>query len=118
MPHTAPSPIATPPRTVVSTGPDAGTYLTGTAVGDHATTHVAGTGAQEFLALITLSADSGIVYLAPLTGDAQNDGFELTISIAARPSMAMVEPPSGTVKAFAENVGPGVDAARPSGNRT
>ena len=65
--------------TIVSTGPDAGTYLTGTAVTDHAITHVAATGAQQNIALLTQSASSGIVYLAPLTGAVQTGGFSLNI---------------------------------------
>ncbi|MCE9567870.1 MAG: hypothetical protein K8U57_38210 [Planctomycetes bacterium] len=65
--------------TIASTGPDVGTYLTGTAVTDHAITHVAGTGLQQNLALLTQSASSGIVYLAPLTGAVQTGGFSLSI---------------------------------------
>ncbi|MCE9562990.1 MAG: hyalin [Planctomycetes bacterium] len=65
--------------TIVSTGSDAGTYLTGSAVVDHAITHVAGTGNQKNLALATESASSGVVYLAPLTGAVLTGGFSLTI---------------------------------------
>ncbi|MCE9563684.1 MAG: IPT/TIG domain-containing protein [Planctomycetes bacterium] len=65
--------------TIASTGPDAGTYLTGTAVKDHAITHVAATGAQQNIALLTESASSGLVYLAPLTGAVQTSGFSLRI---------------------------------------
>ncbi|MCE9560483.1 MAG: hypothetical protein K8U57_00370 [Planctomycetes bacterium] len=65
--------------TIASAGPDAGTYLTGTAVTDHAITHVAGTGLQQNLALLTQSASSGIVYLAPLTGATKPGGFSLNI---------------------------------------
>jgi len=65
--------------TIVSTGPDAGTYRTGNAVVDQAITHTAGTGAQQNLAMITQSASSGIVYLAPLTGVVQTGGFSLDI---------------------------------------
>ncbi len=65
--------------TIVSTGPDAGTYLTGTAVVDHSITHVAASGASQNLALITESASTGIVYLAPLTGVVQNGGFGLSV---------------------------------------
>lgn len=62
--------------TILSTGPDAGTYLTGKAVVDHAITHVGAT--QQNLALITESATTGAVYLAPLTG-VQLGGFGLTV---------------------------------------
>ncbi|MCE9564011.1 MAG: hypothetical protein K8U57_18365 [Planctomycetes bacterium] len=65
--------------TIQSTGPDAGTSLAGAAVQDHAITHVAGTGTQQNIALITESASSGIVYLAPLTGTVQTGGFSLNI---------------------------------------
>ncbi|MCE9565608.1 MAG: hypothetical protein K8U57_26600 [Planctomycetes bacterium] len=65
--------------TIQSTGPDAGTYRTGTAVQDYAITHVAATGAQQNLALLTESASSGIVYLAPLTGAVQAGGFSLNV---------------------------------------
>ncbi|MCE9562506.1 MAG: FG-GAP-like repeat-containing protein [Planctomycetes bacterium] len=65
--------------TIQSTGPDAGTYLTGAAVKDHAITHVAGTGTQQNLALITESASSGVAYLAPLTGTGQAGGFSLNV---------------------------------------
>ncbi|MCE9566400.1 MAG: hyalin [Planctomycetes bacterium] len=64
--------------TIVSTGSDAGTYLSGKAVVDHAISHVAATGTQQNLALITESAVSGIVYLSPLTG-LQTGGFGLTV---------------------------------------
>jgi len=64
---------------IVSTGADAGTYVTGSAVVDHAITHVAATGTQENLALFTESAASGVVYLAPLTGTVQTGGFVLSI---------------------------------------
>lgn len=65
--------------TIVSTGPNAGTYLTGTAVTDHAITNVAGSGAAHNLALMTESASSGVVYLAPLTGVKQTGGFSLNV---------------------------------------
>ncbi len=65
--------------TIVSTGPDAGTYLTGSAVVDHAITHVAATGTQQNLALITESGSSGVQYLAPLTGSVQSGGFGLNV---------------------------------------
>ncbi|MCE9563551.1 MAG: IPT/TIG domain-containing protein, partial [Planctomycetes bacterium] len=65
--------------TIASTGPDAGTYLTGTAVNDHAITHVAAVGTQENIALLTESASSGVVYLAPLTGAVQTGGFSLNV---------------------------------------
>jgi len=64
---------------IASTGPDAGTYLTGTAVVDHAITHVAGTGTQQNLVLLTESASSGVVYLAPLTGAVQTGGFSMNV---------------------------------------
>ena len=41
--------------------------------------HVDGTGTQQNLALLTESASSGIVYLAPLTGTVQTGGFGLYI---------------------------------------
>ncbi|MCE9563151.1 MAG: hypothetical protein K8U57_14000, partial [Planctomycetes bacterium] len=67
--------------TTVSTGSDAGTYLTGKAVVDHAITHVAGGGTPQVLALVAESALSGVVYLAPLTGTPQSPGgFALTIA--------------------------------------
>ncbi len=65
--------------TIISTGPDGGTYLSGKAVVDHAITHVPATGTQQNLALITESGSSGIVYLAPLTGAVQTGGFGLSI---------------------------------------
>lgn len=65
--------------TIKSTGPDAGTYLTGAAVTDHATTHVAVTGTQQDIVLLTQSASSGVAYLAPLTGAVQTGGFSLNI---------------------------------------
>ncbi|MCE9563254.1 MAG: autotransporter-associated beta strand repeat-containing protein [Planctomycetes bacterium] len=64
---------------IVSTGPDAGTYVTGKAVVDHAITHVAATGLLQNIAIITETASSGIVYLAPLTGVVQTGGFSLNI---------------------------------------
>ncbi|MCE9563947.1 MAG: IPT/TIG domain-containing protein, partial [Planctomycetes bacterium] len=63
---------------IVSTGPDQGTYRTGVAVVDHSTTHVAATGLQQNLALLTQSASPGVVYLAPLTG-ASLGGFGLSV---------------------------------------
>jgi len=65
--------------TIVSTGTDAGTYLTGFAVLDHAITHVAGTGTQQNLAVLTESDFSGAMYLAPLSGLVQSGGFPLDI---------------------------------------
>jgi len=65
--------------TIQSTGSDGGTYLIGAAVADHAITHVAATGAQQSIALITQSASSGVVYLAPLTGAVRTGGFSLSI---------------------------------------
>ncbi|MCE9565286.1 MAG: NF038122 family metalloprotease [Planctomycetes bacterium] len=65
--------------TIVSTGPDAGMYLTGAAVADHAITHVAATGVQQNLALLTESVSAGIVFLAPLTGVVQVGGIPLNI---------------------------------------
>jgi hypothetical protein len=70
---------ATGAATIVSTGSDAGTYLTGTAVVDHAIAAVDGTGTQQNLALLTESASSGVVYLAPLTGTVQTGGLSLSI---------------------------------------
>ncbi len=64
---------------IVSTGPDAGTYLTGGAVVDHAITHAAGTGTLENLALLTESASPGVAYLDPLTGALQAGGFSLSV---------------------------------------
>jgi hypothetical protein len=64
---------------IMSTGADAGTYLTGTAVVDHAITHARATGTAENLALLTESASSGVVYLDPLTGAVQTGGFSLNI---------------------------------------
>jgi len=64
---------------IVSTGPDAGTYLTGTAVKDHATTHVTVFNARQNLVLLTESATSGVVCLDPLTGAVQVGGFSLSI---------------------------------------
>ena len=46
---------------------------------DHAITHVAATGAQQNIALLTESTSSGVVYLAPLTGPVQTGGFSLDI---------------------------------------
>ena len=65
--------------TIKSTGSNAGTYLTGTAVKDHATTAIAATGAQQYIALLTESASSGVAYLAPLTGNVQAGGFSLNV---------------------------------------
>ncbi len=65
--------------TIVSTGTDAGTYLTGSGVVDHAITHVAAAGAAQNLAIITESASPGVVYLAPLTGTEQTGGFSLSV---------------------------------------
>jgi ELWxxDGT repeat protein len=65
--------------TVLSTGPDGGTYTTGTAVVDHAISHVAGTGPAENLALLTESASSGLVYLAPLTGQVLGANHPLSV---------------------------------------
>ncbi len=65
--------------TIISTGPDVGTYLTGNAVTDHAITRVAATGAQQNLALLAESDSSDIVYLDPLTGVAQPGGFGLIV---------------------------------------
>ncbi len=61
--------------TIVSRGADGGTYVTGTAVVDHAIDHVSATGTQQNLALLTESASSGLVYLAPLTGAVQTGGI-------------------------------------------
>lgn len=65
--------------TIVSTGPDAGTYLTGSAVVDHAITHVHASGTLENLALFTESASSGVAYLDPLTGVVRSGGFVLSV---------------------------------------
>lgn len=65
--------------TIISKGPDAGTYLAGNAVTDHAITCVTATGAQQSLALLTDSGSSGIVYLDPLTGVARPGGFGLNV---------------------------------------
>jgi hypothetical protein len=65
--------------TVVSTGADAGTYLTGIAVQDHAISPVGVSGTQQNLALLTQGSASGVVYLAPLTGVVQTGGFPLSI---------------------------------------
>ncbi len=65
--------------TIVSTGADAGTYLTGKAVVDHAITHVATAGTSQNLALITESVSPGIVYLDPLTGAVRSSVFSLSI---------------------------------------
>jgi hypothetical protein len=65
--------------TIRSTGPDAGTYLTGTAVVDHAITHVATAGTSQNLALITESASPGIAYLDSLSGSTQTGGFGFSV---------------------------------------
>jgi hypothetical protein len=57
----------------------ANSYTTGVDVRDHATTQVSSTGTRENLALLTLSADSGIVYLFSLNGQVQAGGLDLTI---------------------------------------
>jgi len=64
---------------ITSTGSDAGTYLIGNAVVDHAIAGIAAMETQQNLALITESASSGIVYLAPLTGAVQTGGFVMSV---------------------------------------
>ena len=53
--------------------------MTGAAVADHAIAGVAGAGTSQSLALLTLSASPGIVYLDPLTGASQAGGISLTV---------------------------------------
>lgn len=72
--------FATGAASVVSTGPDAGTYLTGSAVADHAISHAPATDSVlTNLALVTDSSASGVVYLDPMSGAAKPGGFSLDV---------------------------------------
>ncbi|MCE9568083.1 MAG: VCBS repeat-containing protein [Planctomycetes bacterium] len=76
---------------IVSTGSDAGTYLAGSNVTDHAITAVPGTtqslaatttsaATPQNLALLTKGSTSGIKYLSPLTGAVQTGGSNLSVA--------------------------------------
>ena len=73
--------VASGAAQVVSLGLDGGTYLAGTAVVDHAIANVTGVvaGTSQSIALLTQSAASGVMYLAPQTGTKQTGGFALNI---------------------------------------
>jgi hypothetical protein len=72
--------VSTPGAAIVRVGTASGTYLTGTAVKDHAIAPVAGTGSSQNLALVTQSGSSGIVNIAPLTGATQSGGGSLGVA--------------------------------------